>query len=193
MPLAELLESLECDAREEAERLLGESREKAQRLLERAREEADELAIAPVREAETMAAAKAGRIRARARLSRATALRAIREEAAVSALAAVRERLEDLREQDDYPGWLLSLTQEAHALLPSADALHVDGRDEHLAGPLVEACGGLRVETTLETWGGIVLADDRGRSIRNTFEARLESVEAGARALVAASLEGTED
>ena len=193
MPLSELLESLERDAREEAERLLGESRAEADRLLARAQEEADELAAAPVRAAEAAAAEEAGRIGARARLARSAALRAVREEAALDALAAVRERLAGLRQEPDYPTWLLSLAREAHELLPSADALHVDARDQDRTGPLLEACGALRVETTLETWGGVVLADHRGRSIRNTFEERLESVEGEARALVAATLAAPEE
>ena len=36
---------------------------------------------------------------------------------------------------------------------------------------------GLRVEPTLDTWGGVELASDDGRTVRNTLEERLANAE----------------
>ena len=67
-----------------------------------------------------------------------------------------------------------ALLAESRAALPSARELRVDPRDADLALPLAD---GLGVESTLETWGGLELASDDGRTIRNTLEERLANAE----------------
>ena len=59
-------------------------------------------------------------------------------------------------------------------LSPAAAELRVDRRDLDLATPLAR---GLRVDPTLDTCGGIELASDDGRIIRNTVEERLANAD----------------
>ena len=55
-----------------------------------------------------------------------------------------------------------------------ARVLRVDPRDADLAGGVAP---GLRVDATLDTWGGVELASDDGRTVRNTLEERLANAE----------------
>ena len=187
MPLPQLLESLERDAREEAERLDAASRADARAILDRARTEAGEFAEAPVREAEATAGAEAERVRARARLERAAALRTVREAAVQAALDEVLSRLDSLRERAGHHALLRALAEEARELLPAAEILDVDARDA-AAGQALADEWGMRLQTTYSGWGGVVLADGRGRAVRNTLEERLASVTTRARAVVVSDL-----
>jgi hypothetical protein len=63
---------------------------------------------------------------------------------------------------------------ESRAALPSAGVLRVDPRDADLAR---DVAAGLRIEPTLDTWGGVELAGDDGRTLRNTLEERLANAE----------------
>jgi vacuolar-type H+-ATPase subunit E/Vma4 len=174
MALTELLRAIEADA--DAERALAERTlaEEAQTIIEGARREAlalrAELAAAPEAQART----EAERVRALARVHASSAIRSAREAAFASTLAGVRARLAGVRETDGYPQLLEALLAESRAALPGARELRVDPRDVGLATPLAE---GLSVEATLATWGGLELAGDDGRTIRNTFEERLGNAE----------------
>jgi V/A-type H+/Na+-transporting ATPase subunit E len=52
--------------------------------------------------------------------------------------------------------------------------LRIDPRDADLAGGVAQ---GLRVEPTLDTWGGVELASNDGRTVRDTLEERLANAE----------------
>ena len=67
-----------------------------------------------------------------------------------------------------------ALLAESRAALPAARELRIDRRDRDLARPLAD---GLGVELTLDTWGGLELASDDGRTLRNTLEERLANAE----------------
>ena len=67
-----------------------------------------------------------------------------------------------------------ALLAESRAALPAARELRIDRRDADLARPLAD---GLGVELTLDTWGGLELASDDGRTLRNTLEERLANAE----------------
>jgi vacuolar-type H+-ATPase subunit E/Vma4 len=188
MPLPELLESLERDAREEAERLDAESRAQAESILARARTRAEELAEEWVREADAEVEADAERTRARARLHRDATLRAAREDAVQEALAEVRSQLEGMRGREDWDRLLRALAEEGRTLLPAAESLVVDPRDAAAAQPLA-AEWGVQLETSYSGWGGVVLADGRGRAVRNTLEERFANVTDRARMIVVAGLE----
>ena len=58
--------------------------------------------------------------------------------------------------------------------MPNACELHVDPLDAALAGTVAPD---LRIEPTLDTWGGVELASDDGRTIRDTLEERLANAE----------------
>jgi vacuolar-type H+-ATPase subunit E/Vma4 len=174
MALADLLRAIEADAAAERARADRESASEAAAIVHRARREARalsaELAAAP----EPAARADADRARALARLDVARAMRGEREEAFVSLLRGVRAEFGALRAGADYPRLFRALLAEARAALPGATHLRVDRRDLRLATPLAR---GLGVDPTLETWGGVELASDDGRVIRNTLEARLANAD----------------
>ena len=174
MALADLLRVIEADAAAERARADRELASEAAAIVRRARREARalsaELAAAP----EPAARADADRARALARLDAARAMRGEREEAFASLLTGVRAELGALRAGAGYPRLFGALLAEARAALPGATDLRVDRRDLRLATPLAR---GLRVDATLETWGGVELASDDGRVIRNTVEDRLANAD----------------
>jgi vacuolar-type H+-ATPase subunit E/Vma4 len=174
MALADLLQAIEADAAADRARRDRETEAEAKAIVERAREQAyaleAELAAAP----EAQARAEAEQALALARLEVSSAARSARDEAFVSLLAGVRAGLAALRTTDSYPELFRALLAEARAALPAARELRVDGRDLELATPLA---GGLRLDPTLETWGGVELVSDDGRTVRNTVEERLANAE----------------
>jgi vacuolar-type H+-ATPase subunit E/Vma4 len=113
-------------------------------------------------------------MRALARMDASAAVRSAREEAFASLLAGIRAELAALRGAASYPELFRSLLDESRAALPAARALRVDPRDFDLAMTLA---GELRVDPALDTWGGLELAGDDGRAIRNTLEERLANAE----------------
>lgn len=174
MALDDLLRAIAAEADEE--RLLAdrERAASAAAIVDAARREAAalqaQLTMAP--EAESQAAAE--QIRATARLQAADALRAAREHAYVSVLARIREKASVLRDSAAYPQMFRAFLDESRAALPDADQLRVDRRDADLARSMA---GDLRVMAVLDIWGGLELASDDGRTIRNTLEERLANAD----------------
>jgi vacuolar-type H+-ATPase subunit E/Vma4 len=185
MALADLLRVIEADAAAERARADRESAFEAAAIVHSARREARaltaELAAAP----EAAARTDADRARALARLDAASAMRGAREEAFVSLLTGVRTELGALRAGAGYPRLFSALLAEARAALPGATCVRVDRRDLSLATSLDRV---LRVDPTLETWGGVELASDDGRVIRNTVEDRLANANLLLRSRFAARL-----
>jgi V/A-type H+/Na+-transporting ATPase subunit E len=174
MALDDLLRAIEVDADEQ--RLLAD-REKAAAaaaIVDAARREAvaleAELTTAP--EAESLAAAE--RVRALARLRAADTVRVAREEAYLSLLGQVREELAAVRGSDGYPALFRALLDESRAALPDARELRVDRRDADLAASVA---GDLQVVAGLDTWGGVELVGDEGRTVKNTLEERLANAD----------------
>ncbi|WP_445189172.1 hypothetical protein ACTXG6_19145 [Pseudonocardia sp. Cha107L01] len=169
MALDDLLRAIEVEADEE--RLLADRERSAAAaaIVAAAKQEAAaveaQLAGAP-----EGAAAEAERERALARLLAADTVRVAREEAFVSLLGRIREELAALRESDGYPAVFRALVGQSRAALPQGQVLRVDHRDAILAA---EMAGDLQVDATLDSWGGVELAGDDGRTIRNTLEERL--------------------
>ena len=174
MALADLLRAIEAEADAERARADREAAAEAAAIVERARDEAGALEAALAAAPETEARAEAVHMRALARLDASSALRSAREDTFGSLLAGMRETLAALRGTEAYPALLEALLAESRAALPSARELRVDPRDADLALPLAD---GLGIEATLETWGGLELASDDGRTIRNTLEERLANAE----------------
>ena len=174
MALDDLLRAIEAEADEE--RLLAdrERAASAAALVEAARREAAALQaqLAEAPEGESLAAAE--RVRAVARLQAAAAVRVAHEEAYASLLDRVREELSVLRGSAAYPGVFRALLNESRAALPDAGELRVDRLDADLA---ISTAGDLRVVAVLDTWGGMELAGDDGRTIRNTLEERLANAD----------------
>jgi vacuolar-type H+-ATPase subunit E/Vma4 len=174
MALADLLHAIEADAEAERARADSETALEAAAIIGRARSEAGTLAASLAVAPETEARADAERTRAGARLDASGAVRDAREDAFALLLTGIRTKLGAVRTTDAYPALVRALLAESRAALPSACALRVDPRDVDLVAPLA---GGLRVEPTLDTWGGVELASDDGRTIRNTLEERLANAE----------------
>jgi vacuolar-type H+-ATPase subunit E/Vma4 len=174
MALTDLLRAIEAEAVADRARAADEAAAAAAAVIEDARREARAL------EAElTEAGAAEGRRAAAhelavARLEAAAAVRSAREEAFVSLLSGVRAELAAVRATRAYPELLHALVVESRAALPGGWELRVDPRDAELAGGVAY---GLRVEPTLDTWGGVELASDDGRTVRNTLEERLANAE----------------
>jgi vacuolar-type H+-ATPase subunit E/Vma4 len=174
MALADLLHAIEAEADAERARADRAAAAEAAAIVERARDDADRLEATLSAAPEMEARADAVQLLALARLDASSALRSAREDAFGSLLGGIRETLAALRGTEAYPALLEALLDESRAALPSAHELRVDRRDADLARPLAD---GLAVEPTLETWGGLELASDDGRTIRNTLEERLANAE----------------
>lgn len=174
MALSDLLRAIEDDAN--AERLVHDRKTAAAAaaIIEQARSDAvaveAELAAAP----ELEARAEAARRLALARLAVAGAVRAAREDAFISLRDALCDQLAGLRRSERYPAVFRALLHESRSALPGAEELRIDPRDADLAASLAVD---MRVVTALDTWGGVELADDRGRTIRNTLEERLANAD----------------
>jgi vacuolar-type H+-ATPase subunit E/Vma4 len=191
MALSELLEGLEAEAAAEAADLERETGKEAERIVEAALAEARELEEQASRDGESELQLEAEQRRAHARLEAAAALRVAREEAFQELIAEVRADLAALRDRAGYRTVLRALIGESLAMLPGATVLRVDAHDEALAAELAGALGPeLRVVGELETAGGVELASDDGRTVRNTVEERLANAEPALRLLFGETLSG---
>jgi len=170
MALEDLLRAIEAEADEE--RLLADRERSAAAtaIVEAARQEAAAVTAELTRAPEGEALAEAERERALARLQAAETVRVAREQAFGSLLGRIRDELAALRRSDAYPAVFEALLAESRAALLQGRELRVDRRDAGLAASLATD---LQVVTTLNTWGGMELADDDGRTVRNTLEERL--------------------
>jgi vacuolar-type H+-ATPase subunit E/Vma4 len=185
MALADLLRAIEAEAEAERARADREAAAEAAAIVESARVEASALEAALADSPEAEARAEAAHMRALARLDATAALRSAREHAFVSVLDGIGKTLAALRTSEGYPALFEALVIESRAVLPFAGELRVDRRDAELALPLAR---GLRIERTLETLGGVELASDDGRTVKNTVEERLANAEPLLRQMLAQRL-----
>jgi vacuolar-type H+-ATPase subunit E/Vma4 len=174
MALDDLLQAIEADAAAERARADRETASEATAIVQRARGQASELEAELSATPEAEARAEADAARALARLDASGAVRLAQEEAFSSLVTGIRAELAALRETSGYPELFRALLAESRAALPAARRLRVDRRDLDLATPLVD---GLHVDPALDTWGGVELASDDGRIVRNTVEERLANAE----------------
>jgi vacuolar-type H+-ATPase subunit E/Vma4 len=174
MALEDLLRAIEGEADEERRRADRDRSAAATAIVEAARQEAAAVEVQLTGAPEGEALAEAERERAQARLQAAETVRGARERAFGSLLGRIRDELAALRGSDAYPAVLRALLAESRAALPEGRELRVDHRDAELAASLA---GELRVVTTLDTWGGVELAGDDGRTVRNTLEERLANAD----------------
>jgi vacuolar-type H+-ATPase subunit E/Vma4 len=174
MALDDLLRAIEAEADEERLRAEREKAASAVAIVDAARRKAAATEAQLIRAAEAESRAAAERVRAVARLRAADTVRTAREEAYVSLLGRVRQELGALRGSPAYQGVFAALLNESRAALPDARELRVDRRDRELAGSMA---GDLRVVAVLDTWGGLELAGEDGRTVRNTLEERLSNAD----------------
>jgi V/A-type H+-transporting ATPase subunit E len=186
MALTELLAALEAEAAAETAALDADSREEARRIVETAQSEARAIEARALRAGGEELAREAEGRRARARLAAAARVREAHEASFLALLAEVGAQLATVRESASYPRVLRALVRESLAALPDATVLRVDPRDERLAEQLLGELGvATQVAGVLETSGGVELAGDDGRTVRNTFDERLANAEPALRVAVA--------
>ena len=178
MALADLLRAIEADADAERARADRESAAEAAAIVERAR-------AARRRALERGAGGRAGDGGARGRRPHARALarlrcrprrsRSAREDAFGSLLDRHSRRARPpCAEPAAYPASSEPCSPRAAPRCPARASCASTGATLDLATPLA---GGLGVDATLETWGGLELASDDGRTIRNTLEERLANAD----------------
>jgi V/A-type H+-transporting ATPase subunit E len=174
MALDDLLRAIQSDAAAERARAERETASEATAIVQRARRQASELEAELSATPEAEARAEAETARALARLDASGAARSAQQEAFASLVTGIRGELAAVRDTDRYPELFRALLAESRAALPAARRLRVDPRDLDLATSLG---GGLQVDPALDTWGGVELASDDGRIVRNTVEERLANAE----------------
>jgi vacuolar-type H+-ATPase subunit E/Vma4 len=174
MALDDLLRAIEADAAAERARADRETASEATAIVQRARRQASELEAELSATPEAEARAEAEAARALARLDASGAVRFAQEEAFALLVTGIRGELAAVRDTSGYPELFRALLVESRAALPAARRLRVDRRDVDLARPLAD---GLYVDPALDTWGGVELASDDGRIVRNTVEERLANAE----------------
>jgi V/A-type H+/Na+-transporting ATPase subunit E len=174
MALTDLLQAIESEADADRARAAEEAAAAAAAVVEDAHREADALEAELADSGVAQGHAASARERALARLDAAATVRSAREEAFVSLLSGFRAELAAVRKTSAYPKLFHALVAESRAALPNARELHVDPLDADLAGTVAPD---LRIEPTLDTWGGVELASDDGRTIRDTLEERLANAE----------------
>ena len=133
---------------------------------------------------------EASRLIDRARLeARRAALDAV-EVAYQESLDALRLRLGTIRDTGAYPTIFAGLLDEALGVIPTAQRVSVDRADVELARALLieRQLADIAVEPTATCAGGLDLATDHDRTVRNTFESRLEQADGRLRRLVATRL-----
>ncbi len=195
MALADILLDIEREADAEVERIRAEAERESEELIGAARAAADLDAseLSEARHAELQDERHG--LLARAASEATATLRDAREEVIARVLARVREHLADLRAEPSYPSLLRALAGEALEALPEASTILVDRRDADAMRAVVNEADpsgerDLRVESSLETWGGVEVATSDGRLVRNTLEERLERATTYLRPLIASIVPG---
>lgn len=192
MALQDLLEAIEAEAAVDTARLRRDRRRQADAIVSAAHQQARELTAAALAEAEAEERRAGEQRLAAARRAHADRLRDAHEAAYQEVAREARLRLRVIREREDYPAILAALLAEARSMLPTAEVVRVDPRDEPLARRLLDG-DPLRVEPVLRCAGGIAVADGRGASVTNTVEERFTAAEPDLRTLVGRLLAAGED
>lgn len=190
MALQDILDVIAADAEKEAEALLAQSeQERAAREAE-AQRRATERRQSIIADARTAAGHERARLLHRARLDNTRGLVAAQEDAFQAILQRARQQLSRLRQRDDYPALLSTWLDEALAAAHDAAVVSVHPDDEALARNLLAVRDRqARLECTLNTWGGLLVASEDGRVVvENTVEARLARALPDLRPLLAAQL-----
>lgn len=192
MALKDLLTALEADAAAETERLRAETDAAASRIVESAELEARAFEQEAARADEADFARALEQRRSEASLAAAARSRDAYEACVATLQGVLRDRLDALRETEEYPAVLRALIDESLAALPSASVLRVDRRDAQLARSILgELDVRLELQPELDTIGGVEVATDDGRTVLNTLEERLRNAEAPLRVLAGEFLEPT--
>lgn len=174
MALEDILETIRSESRQSAAAVVAEAEARAEEIRAAARSDA-------ATEEERLASSLDDRARverrrrlSRARLQAAARRREAREQVYREALSRVEQRLRALHASPQYRGILADLYDEAIAVLPEADTVHVDPGDVDLIRAIVADRGDeLEVETEEMPLGGLRLTAAR-HAVDNSMASRLD-------------------
>jgi vacuolar-type H+-ATPase subunit E/Vma4 len=194
MALEQLLMSLRQEADEEVGRLDAQARRHADEIVAQARERANRLAREREASAQDRAATAAALIVADARSQAQAQRRQARSDELATVLQDASAALARLRGTSRWEPVLAALLDEAWAVLPTAQQVHVDPADAEQVTALLDARGRpASVVADLRTCGGVVLRDAAGRLVDNTLETRLDGAWSRMRAVIAAGWQDAPD
>ncbi len=169
MPLRQILDAIEAEARAEIERIEAEARAEIERIEAEARERAASLRAEHAARRDPEIARATAALVNRARLEARRRLAASREEAFAEALSRLDGRLATIRASPDYQELVRRLVVEALTVLPAARVIRCGRAD---ADPVRTIAPDLEVDPSLETWGGVIAETDDGRRVDNRLETR---------------------
>lgn len=190
MALEDILRSIRADTEAETREFEAASAAEIASIATRADAEAKRVQREAAESRGIMTAREVAQILDRARLdARRASLRAI-ESAYQDVLMELRSRLGTIRGTEGYPDVFRRLLDEGLGVLEDATRLSVDAADIALAQEVVSERGAERilVEVGEPTAGGLDLATEDGRVVRNTFESRFGRADGRLRCLVAREL-----
>ena len=184
MPIAGILRSIETERDAAIDAAMAAGRAEAERIRDDAGRRADIQRGSRSKRRDAETDLERARIVNGARLAAERRMRAARETLYQQAHQLMRERLQDVRSQPEYPQLMQRLISEAQAVLPDADAILVDPRDLDVTRDVAENMGiPVRVSATIESMGGAELVGHDGRRVSNTLDARAEKAAAPLRRL----------
>lgn len=174
MGIEAIVDAIAADAAARVEALREETINRVDEILDRARTTAadEERRWAASRDDEAELAS--ARIVNRARMDADRQLGVLREQLFQGAIERLRGLLAGVATSPAYESVFRTLFSEASATIGRTDAVVlVRPEDRELALQLIADMGGGRVESILDCSGGLDIEAADGRSVRNTFEARL--------------------
>lgn len=192
MPLNDILRAIRADTDAQLEALEAAAAAEVAAIEARADTEAQQAEQQAARARDRHAEREASRLVDDARLeARRAMLRAV-EAAYQNVLGDLRNRLAAVRHSESYPTILVGLLEEGLDVIGRTDItqVSVDRADVDLARGLVfeRLPGAVVVAAAAPCLGGLDLATDDGRVVRNTFESRLARADDRLRGLVAEQL-----
>lgn len=171
MPIGHILESIDVEAASEIEAIRRKAEKRAEEILQNARARADGEVERFVAERINAEKVESMRRRNAAEMENRRGLAGVRRELFEQAFDTAHDRLETLRERDDYPTLLMAYIDEALDGLEPPCTIHVDERD---VAHVPSGYRGCEVVGDLRIAGGAIIETADGRVKRsNTLEDRL--------------------
>ncbi len=181
MGLVEILEAIRREGEEEIARIAAERDAAVAGVMQSAREHAKQAeALAAIARDEALST-DADVIRHRADLHVERRLQEAREGVFQEIVALAKDRLSRYRRDPHYAAMLEALLEECRVFLGDIEVVMADPRDSELVAGMVSGRDHVRIESTLECWGGVVAHDGKGVFVCNTLEERLSRAEADLR------------
>jgi vacuolar-type H+-ATPase subunit E/Vma4 len=189
--LEDILAAIRSEADIEIGRLRAESAAEVDVIVDAGRVEAQSAEEAAAAARDDESEQQRARIVNRAHLVVERRLRGVAEAVYQGMRDEVSDRLSGVRAGPDYPSLLRRLFDECRAVLPEGSVLRVDPADEDTARQILmdASFSGYTVDASLDSMGGLELSTEDGhRSVRNTFEARMDRADRPLRSLAVSAV-----